>query len=52
MLLPMLKSVYWGKLIDEWKKKVEEASMDRVRESQRPTSPPGPTSVFEDWPIR
>jgi exonuclease 3'-5' domain-containing protein 1 len=50
LLLPKLRSVYWGKLSEEWKKKVEAESMDRVRESQRPTyDPQGLNRALGPW---
>jgi exonuclease 3'-5' domain-containing protein 1 len=50
VLLPTLRTIYWGKLSGEWKEKVEEASMDRVRESQRPEyNPQGPNRSLGPW---
>lgn len=49
MLLPKLRSIYWGKLSEEWKK-VKKALMDRVREFQHPAyDPQGPGRVLGPW---
>jgi len=50
MHLPALRSFYWNRLTPDWKVKVGDETINRVRESQSPNyQPQGPTKRYGPW---